>query len=119
MTDAYDRGDVVFGHDPFNDRATPRPWLVLSDEYHPFYGEQYVAVTLTSKSYHDGFVPIDDADWIRGGTPAESAVVPWGLASPDHDDLDDDRYQGRLSAEFVDEVTRATTTYLGLSPDEQ
>jgi len=114
MSSAYERGDVVFGHDPFNERPAARPWLILSDEYHPFHGEQYGGVTLTSKSYHDEFLTIGDEDWIRGGMPAESAVVPWGIASPDHEDLDSDRYQGRLTPTYVDSVGRAATAYLGL-----
>jgi len=58
--------------------------------------------------------------WNTGsGGFAESAVVPWGLASPDHDDLDDDRYQGLLSTGFVDEVARTATAALGLGADEQ
>lgn len=44
----YDRGDVVFGIDPFDNNKKARPWLIVSDDSHPFYGEQYVALTLTS-----------------------------------------------------------------------
>lgn len=109
----YQRGDVVFGYDPFNDREAPRPWLIISNDRHPFQGEQYIAATITSKSYHDGFMPLASDDWVRGGMPANSSVVPWGIASPNHDDLDHDRYQGKIRDDTVDAVAQELTTYLG------
>lgn len=44
----YERGDVVEASDPFTDANTSRPFLVLRTVDHPFHGEQYVAVTLTT-----------------------------------------------------------------------
>jgi mRNA-degrading endonuclease toxin of MazEF toxin-antitoxin module len=47
----FDRGDVVYGDDPFKRDEDARPWLILSNhEGRPFHGEQYIALTLTSKS---------------------------------------------------------------------
>lgn len=100
----FERGDVVWDADPWNDRDAPRPWLVVSGPEHPFHGEQYVALTLTTKTYHDGTVPIARDDWIEGGAPERSFVVPWGVASPKDADLNDDRYVGHLSASVVDEA---------------
>lgn len=114
MTGSYERGDVVFGYDPFTDRDSPRPWLISSGDGHPFRGDQYIAITLTSKSYHEGFVPLDEGDWIRGGMPEDSCVVPWGIASPGHADLDHDRYQGRIAETVVDDVARRVPKFLGL-----
>ena len=48
-TPIFERGDVVYGDDPFKGEEDARPWLILSNhEGRPFYGEQYIAVTLTS-----------------------------------------------------------------------
>jgi hypothetical protein len=42
----FERGDVVYGDDPFKGEEDARPWLILSNhEGRPFYGEQYIAVT--------------------------------------------------------------------------
>ena len=65
----YDRGDVVFGADPFDNDKDARPWLIISDDSHPFYGEQYVSLTLTSKMWYDDGFELCDDDWIRGGMP--------------------------------------------------
>ncbi len=75
----YDPGDVVFGDDPFNDREAPRPWLVVSDETHPFYGEQYIAVTLTTKSWHDHTITLTDDNWEHVGCLERVRSFPGAL----------------------------------------
>jgi mRNA-degrading endonuclease toxin of MazEF toxin-antitoxin module len=47
----FERGDVVYGDDPFKGEEDARPWLILSNhEGRPFHGDQYIAVTLTPRS---------------------------------------------------------------------
>ncbi|MFB6163775.1 MAG: type II toxin-antitoxin system PemK/MazF family toxin [Haloarculaceae archaeon] len=102
----YERGDVVYGDDPFDGDEAARPWLVLSNhEGRPFHGEQYIAVTLTTKSWLDGLVPIPEERWLRGGTPVESRIVPWGVQSIGREDID--FWQGRLDAALVDDAVAA------------
>ena len=102
----FERGDVVYGDDPFKSREAARPWLVLSNHAgRPFHGEQYIVLTLTSKSWMDGLIDIPKESWLRGGTPDESRVVPWGVQSIDHEDID--FWQGRLETEFVDKAVVA------------
>jgi len=56
-TPIFERGDVVYGDDPFKGEEDARPWLILSNhEGHPFHGDQYIALTLTSKSWMDGLI---------------------------------------------------------------
>ncbi|WP_058365527.1 type II toxin-antitoxin system PemK/MazF family toxin [Haloparvum sedimenti] len=99
----FERGDVVFGADPFKGAGAARPWLILSNhEGRPFHGDQYIAVTLTSKSWSDGFIDIPNGSWVRGGTPEESRIVPWGVQSLGREDVD--FWQGRLSEDLVDEA---------------
>jgi len=46
-----ERGDVVRSSDPFKlgeDRQ--RPWLIVSNDLHPFGDEQHVAVTISRPS---------------------------------------------------------------------
>jgi len=77
------------------------PWLILSNhEGRPFHGEQYIALTLTTKSWLDDFIEIPEESWIRGGMPDDSRIVPWGVQSVSRNDID--FWQGRLDAELVD-----------------
>jgi mRNA interferase MazF len=99
----YERGDVVFGEDPFKSGETGRPWVVVSNhEGRPFHGEQYIALTLTTSSWLDGLVDIPADAWLRGGTPEESRIVPWGAQSLGSEDID--AWQGRLESSVVDEA---------------
>lgn len=102
----FESGDVVFGEDQFKGAGTARPWFVISNhEGKPFHGEQYIALTLTTKSWHDGLVEIQRDDWVEGGTPADSRIGPWGVQSIAHEDID--RWQGRLRQERVKEAVEA------------
>jgi len=72
-TPIFERGDVVYGDDPFKGEEDARPWLILSNhEGHPFHGDQYIALTLTSKSWMDGLIEAPEESWVRGGTPDKS-----------------------------------------------
>jgi hypothetical protein len=52
-----------------------------------------------------GLIDIAGEHWLRGGTPEESRIVPWGVQSIDHEDID--FWQGRLCSELVDEAVTA------------
>ena len=106
---SYQRGDVIWGPDPFKSGESPRPWLILNNDAHPFGGEEYITVTLTTTP-HDGTIPIDGGDWIEGGMPCQSYAWPWSVASPKHAAIV--RRQGRLKESFVQTVIDAMQTYL-------
>lgn len=107
----YERGDVVYGRDPFEREEAARPWLVLTNhEGRPFHGDQCVALTLTTKSWLDGLVAIRSSDWIHGRTPHGSRLVPWGVQSLARSDID--RWQGRLAPERGDEAMDALVSSL-------
>ena len=80
-----------------------RPWLIISNhEGRPFHGEQYIALTLMTTSWMEGLIEIPEAGWLRGGTPAESRIVPWGVQSIGQADID--FWQGRLERSLADEA---------------
>lgn len=112
---SYQRGDVVWGPDPFKPGENSRPWLILNNDAHPFGDEEYMTVTVTT-TQHDEGVPLDDADWIEGGMPRQSYVSPWTVASPKHAAIV--RRQGRLEESFVRTVVDALETYLE-SPEQE
>lgn len=107
----YVPGDVVYGADPFKGAA--RPWLMISNhEGKPFHGDQYIALTLTTKTWMNGLIELDDQDWSHGGMPKDSRIVPWSVQSLDQDDLD--YWQGRLETRLVAEAIDALIEYLRL-----
>lgn len=60
-TPIFERGDGVYGDNPFKGDEDARPWLILSNhERPPFHGEQYIALTSTSKSWMDEFIEIPE-----------------------------------------------------------
>jgi len=106
---SYERGDVVWGPDPFKQGESPRPWLILNNDRHPFGDEEYMTVTITTTP-HDSGVRISEEDWVEGSMPRTSYASPWTVASPKHDSVV--RRQGTLSEEFVQEVIGELVRYL-------
>lgn len=107
----YEPGDVVYGADPFEGGHAARPWLIQSNHAdRPFHGEQYIALTLTTRTWMEGLLEIDGNDWVRGGAPEDSRIVPWGVQSLDNADID--RWQGRLRSELLDRATESLIDHL-------
>jgi hypothetical protein len=112
MADAvYEPGDVVYGADPYKGDSAARPWLLVSNHAsQPFHGEQYIGLSLTTKTWYDGLIDIDDDAWIHGGTPDESRLIPWAVQSIGRADID--HWQGRLADDVVETAIEALTAYL-------
>ncbi|ADD03720.1 PemK family protein [Natrialba magadii ATCC 43099] len=107
------RGTIVYGDDPFKGDDAARPWVVISTTEMPFHGDQYIALTLTTQTWYDDRIPINETDLIDGGLPKQSSILPWAVASlsPDHID----RELGTLDASAVDDAVRELVSYLGVS----
>jgi mRNA-degrading endonuclease toxin of MazEF toxin-antitoxin module len=106
------RGEVWWGPALFKGGDVYRPWLVLSDDSHPFADEECIAVGLTTTEHAAG-IRIDADEWASGGTPRRSYVSPWYCATLKHVDLD--RHQGSLSTEFVSRVAHELAEYVGVT----
>ena len=107
----YEPGDVVYGDDPYKGNEAARPWLIVSNhEGKPFHGEQYIALSLTTKTWLDGLIEINAESWTHGGTPAESRVIPWAVQSISRADID--YWQGRVGEETVSVAIDSLTEYL-------
>lgn len=106
----FDRRDVVYGADPFKGDEYARPWLIISNERHPFQGDQYVVLALTTKSWHDGLVEIPDEEWIEGGTPKRSSVVPWSVETLERGDIE--HWQGTIGSTTVNEAVSRLSEYV-------
>lgn len=108
----YEVGDVVWTVDPFKLGAdVSRLFAIVSTRTHPFEGEQFVGVTLTTTE-HLVAHPLDESHWEMGGTPEQSYILPLSIhtprasniqAPPEYEGIDDP-WQGRLTDEFIDDV---------------
>lgn len=80
------RGDVVLATDPFkDDENAKRPWLIANDDDHPFHGEQYVAMALTTRTWYDDRLPLTREDYVEGEPPEDSSIVPHSVTSLQHE----------------------------------
>jgi len=73
----YPRGAVVVG--PRN----RRPYLLISTDDHPFYGEEYSAVPVTSTPRRGGLELTDDR-LREGELPVRSFAIPWNVVTLKH-----------------------------------
>jgi len=80
--DDLERGHVVLAPDPFklHDDAT-RPWVVVNNEQHPFDKQQYVVMGMTTRTWYEGRIPLDEDDYRHRSAPRDSALVPHAVAS--------------------------------------
>lgn len=94
----YGRGEVWWGPAPHKPGPSYRPWVIVSDDTHPFSHTECIALAMTSQQYAAG-IDVPDGAWIRGGSDTESSISPWYVVTIKHRDLD--RQQGELDAELV------------------
>lgn len=109
--DDLKRGHVVLAPDPFqmDDDAT-RPWVVVNNEGHPFDKEQYVVIGMTTRTWYDERIPLDEDDYRHRSAPRDSALVPHAIASLGPALITD--YVCRIRDDPLDEAVRTLTTYL-------
>ena len=107
---SYERGDVLWGDAPHKiDPTANRPWMILTEDQHPFHGEEYIVAGLTRQG-HEQSVPITPTDWEIGGAPETTYVSPWYLMTVKH--IDFGEYHGRLKESVCAEVTTEATRLL-------
>ncbi|MFB6296875.1 MAG: hypothetical protein ABEH66_08585 [Halobacteriales archaeon] len=69
-----ERGEIVWHPAVFADYE--RPFLVVSTDAHPFHGEEYVALAISTTDVASA-IQIEQVDWAIGALPKESYVKPW------------------------------------------
>ncbi len=109
----FSRGTIVYGDDPFKGEDASRPWVVINTSEMPFYGDQYVVLTLTTKTWYDERLQITEADLVDGALPEQSSILPWAVASLDPDHID--RKLGQLDESTVNEAVVELVSYLGIN----
>ena len=110
----YERGSVVVAADPFGN--TPRrPYLILSDETHPFPGRQYIAVGITTTEY-DYSLALADA-FVDGELTRESFVSPWAVVSLRGSQIE--RAVAKLSDSLTDKATQRMAAFVGYGSSDR
>lgn len=108
-------GDVVWHEAPFtrsgaNGGRPDRPWLVVSNDGHPFQGTEYVVLGMTASPCERG-IRVDEADWTVGGTTDPCYVTPWHPTTVHRADVT--HRIGTLRETLVDRAVDACTAILG------
>jgi len=107
--DELQRGDVILADDTFKEDGE-RPWLVVNNEDHPFDGEQYVVMGLTTRTWYDERIPLNEDDFAEGTAPRESSVIPHAVTSLQPHLMTE--YVCRIQQERVDEAVNELFEYL-------
>jgi len=105
----YKRGNVVWHPAPFRDGG--RPYVVLSDDDHPFYGEEYVVIGVTTTERKQA-VALTPETWAKGGAPKPSWASPWYVLTVKDATITD--RLGRLTSETTDEIATTVARLVGV-----
>jgi hypothetical protein len=109
----YERGYVVVAADPLGD--TPRrPYVIVSDDSHPFAGRQYIALGISTQEYSES-IPLA-GEFVEGDLNRESFVSPWAVVSLRTRHID--RAVAQLSTELTNKATQQMAAYAGDPPTE-
>ena len=105
----YPQSGVVIAHDPFG-AGNNRPYLLLSDDRHPFHGQEYIAVVVTTTG-RENAISIEADSFEEGSLPRRSYVSPWNPITLKQYQID--KHVARLSETIVDDVVAELNTYIG------
>jgi len=104
--EAFDRGDVIWHPGLF--KTSGRPWLVLSTDNHPFHGEEYLVVGITTTP-RPAAIELSTTAWELGGLPKDSYVSPWFVTTIKHSDIE--QGIGRVSADACTTILQDVRDY--------
>jgi len=108
MSDPFPRGAVVVSADLVGPRSK-RPFVLVSTEAHPFYGEEYTAIPLTTTPRPGAFELTDDR-FLEGGLPRQSYATPWNIATLKHETVS--THVGTLTEGATEALVEQAIDYL-------
>jgi len=108
----FRRADVVWHPAPFKQPPRERPFLILSDDSHPFHGPEYAVVGLT-RTGRPRAIELTPSSWAAGGPGGESYASPWYVFTIKHADVI--RPKGALTGEATDDVATAVARMVGVA----
>lgn len=104
----YPQGGVVLAEDPFGSTGE-RPYAIVSNRRHPFHGEEYVALVVTT-TRRDQAIPLPEGVFEEGSLPRQSYLSPWNPVT-----LKDwmiDKRVATVNNSTVDDAVEELTTYV-------
>lgn len=105
----YSQGAIVVAEDPFGNNPT-RPYLIVSNDTIPFYGQEYIAAGITTTARTEA-IELRSDRFERGTLPKQSYVSPWTVVT-----LKDwmiTKQPAAVTDETVNEVRHELNQYLG------
>ena len=105
----HPQGGVVIAHDPFG-AGSNRPYLLLSDDRHPFHGREYIAAVVTTTD-RENAIPVAADSFEEGSLPRRSYVSPWNPVTLKGYQID--KHVATLSVTIIDDVVAELNTYVG------
>lgn len=104
-----ERGDIVWGSDPISGKG--RPLLLLGTPQFPNHGVQLITVLLSTKSYHEKSLTLQQDDYEGEPLGEQSHVLPWSLATL-NSAADVEFYMASLGNERTDDVATEVISYI-------
>ena len=87
-----------------------RQFLIVSNDTHPFHGEEYV-VTVVTTTERGRAVPLTEEAFIEGSLPRESYASPWNPVTLKHQLIE--KHVATIAGNTVDEVVSELMAYIG------
>jgi len=104
-----ERGEVWWGPAPHKSSPSYRPWVVVSDETHPFSQTECIALAMTTQE-HEGAIRVASDGWRGGGSNKQSYISPWYVTTIKYRDFD--RQQGKLTEDVVSRAVKSLFRYV-------
>jgi len=96
---AYPQSAIVITEDPFGN--TPkRPYLIISNDHVPFYGQEYIAVVITTTARTEA-IELTTNRFETGRLPRTSYVSPWSVLDTQRLDDSQSNPQKRLTRRSI------------------
>ncbi|MFB6283849.1 MAG: hypothetical protein ABEK59_07950 [Halobacteria archaeon] len=108
---SYQRGDAVWYPAPFKNPPKKRLFLILSDSIHPFHGDEYSVVGMTTTN-HSKAVEVTQNDWLSGFPGDKGYASPWYIFTIKHSKIDSP--QGSLTNSKTTEIANEVAQIIGV-----
>jgi mRNA-degrading endonuclease toxin of MazEF toxin-antitoxin module len=102
------QGEVIIGPD-FIGGNNRRPFVVISNDEHPFSGEECLVVLVTTTEREEA-VPLPEENFDSGKLPKESYASPWTITTLKTNVIE--KKVGELNSQTLEEIADKITEYI-------
>ncbi|ELZ80272.1 hypothetical protein C453_19390 [Haloferax elongans ATCC BAA-1513] len=104
-----ERGDIVWGTDPLSEKG--RPLLIIGAPRFPTHGVQLITVLISTKTYHEESLTLQDDDYEGDPLGKRSHVLPWSIVTL-NSAADVEHYLTSLVDERTNDVASQLINYI-------